>query len=369
MKITFLYFILFFLGFNLVSAQEESYISKKDTLVVGYNINAPFIFKKNDKLDGITYKLWKHITKNDNTFYKLEYHPLDSLLLGLSTGSIDIGLSPLTMTSSRNKKIDFSAPYYVSHSTGVVKTLTNKQKFDAFLDSVSIVKLLRVLGFLLILLAIFGFLVWIFERKKNDEFGEGINGFWNGLWWSAVTMTTVGYGDKTPKTIGGRIIGLIWMFAAIILISSVTAGITSSLTIEKLGRNNDGLSSFKEILIGTVKNSATENRLIDNYNLKSYLTFEELLLGLKNDEVQAISHDEPLIRFALKNNINYKDFEILNISFNQSLYAMGFSKKLDAKIKAEFSKKILEYSESNDWKILLSKYNLISNQHLILETK
>ena len=71
----------------------------------------------------------------------------------------------------------------------------------------------------------------------------------------------------------------------------------------------------------------------------------------------------------LKNNINYKDFEILNISFNQSLYAMSFFKKLYAKIKAEFSRKILEYSESNYWKILLSKYNLLSDQHLILETK
>ncbi len=369
MKTRNLLIIIFFLGLNLVKAQTESSDLKKDTLIVGYNINAPFIFKKNGKLNGITYKLWKNITKNDNTFYKLEYHPLDSLLLGLSTGSIDIGLSPLTMTSSRNKKIDFSVPYYVSHSTGVVKTLTNKQRFDAFLDSISIVRLLRVIGFLLILLAVFGFLVWIFERKKNDEFGKGINGFWNGLWWSAVTMTTVGYGDKTPKTVGGRIIGLIWMFAAIILISSITAGITSSLTIEKLGLNDTDLSSFKEILIGTVKNSATENRLIDNYNLKSYHTFEELLLGLRNDEVQAISHDEPLIRFALKNNEDFKDFEILNISFNQSLYAMGFSKKLDPKIKSDFSKKILEYSESNDWKILLSKYNLISDQHLVLETK
>ncbi|NOQ91175.1 MAG: transporter substrate-binding domain-containing protein, partial [Flavobacteriaceae bacterium] len=127
--------------------------------------------------------------------------------------------------------------------------------------------------------------------------------------------------------------------------------------------------SFKEILIGTVKNSATENRLIDNFNLKSYLTFEELLQGLKDDEIQGISHDEPLLRFALKNNEDYKGFEILNISFNQSLYAMGFSKKLDAKVKAEFSKKILEYSESNDWKILLSKYDLISDQHLVLEMK
>ena len=370
MKTKYLFIIILFLGSSLVNAQEESTISKNDTLIVGYNINAPFIYKKNDKLDGITYKLWKHITKNDNTFYKLEYHPLDSLLLGLKNGSIDIGLSPLTITSKRIKNIDFSIPYYVSYSTGLVNKLTNKQQFNRFLKSISIIRLLKVLGFLVLLLSVFGFLVWVFERKKNDEFGKGFKGFWNGVWWSAVTMTTVGYGDKSPKTVGGRIIGLIWMFAAIILISSITAGITSSLTIEKLGLNNSDLSYFKKITIGVVSKSATEQRLINNNwsNLKSYHTFDELMKGLDKNEVQAATHDEPLLRFAINNNKDYKDFEFIDITFNQSLYAMGFSKTLDTKIKDEISKKILEYKESNDWKVLLSKYNLIGEQQLILET-
>ncbi len=367
MKEKTIFLLILFFGIYFLHAQEKSESTKGDTLVVGYNINAPFIYIKNGKLDGVNYRMWKNITANDPTHYILENHPLDSLLLGLSNGTIDIGLSPLTITSSRSKKFDFSIPYYVSNSTGVVKEISGLKKIERFLSSISILRLLKVLGFLFLLLAIFGFLVWIFERKKNNEFGKGFKGFWNGIWWSAVTMTTVGYGDKIPKTVGGRIIGLIWMFVAIILISSITAGITSSLTVEKLGLNNDDFSSFKKIKIGTVKNSATENRLIDYYNIKSYHTFDELLQGLKYDEVQAISHDEPLILFALKNNEEYQDFEILNISFNQSLYAMGFSKNLDAKKKDEISKKILEYTESNDWKILLTKNNLIANQHLILE--
>jgi len=369
MKLKYLFISIFFLGVKLVSAQEDSYKPIKDTLVVGYNINAPFIYKKNDKINGINYIMWKKIIANDvNTVYRYKNLPLDSLLLGLTNGTIDIGLSPLTITSSRSRKFDFSTPYYVSHSTGVTKKITTLKKIERFISSISIVKLLKVLGFLLAILSVFGLLVWVFERKKNDEFGKGITGFWNGLWWSAVTMTTVGYGDKSPKTVGGRIVGLIWMFTAIILISSVTAGITSSLTVEKLGVGNNDYSSFKSVLIGTVKNSATENRLIDNYNIKSYHTFDQLLLGLKNEEVKAISHDEPLIRFALKNNKDYEDFEILNISFNQSLYAVGFSKKMNKNKKDEISRKVLEFTESNDWKILLKKNNLMDNQNLILET-
>lgn len=371
MRLKHLLILILYLGSNMSIAQKESPVSKTDTLVVGYNINPPFVYENNDRLDGISYRLWEKITKDDQTAYKLEYHPLDSLITGLSNNTIDIAISPLTITSEREETIDFSFPYYVSYATVMVKKLTFKQRIREFFTSISIWNLLKVLGALLALLAVFGTLVWVFEYKQNEQFSGGLKGFWSGLWWSAVTMTTVGYGDKSPKTIGGRVVGLIWMFSAIILISSITAGITSSLTIKRLEWANEDLSYFTEISIGTVKNSATEERLLDNYynNIKSYHTFNELLDALKQNDIDAIAYDEPLLHYTLHHNEDFKDFELLNISFNQSLYAMAFSKQLNVQKKEMLSRKILAHTESNDWKILLSKYKLIDKQYLILDTK
>ena len=82
---------------------------------------------------------------------------------------------------------------------------------------------------------IFGFFLWLVERKHNKfQFRPGLLGLFDGLWWSAVTMTTVGYGDKAPKTNWGKAIAIIWMFTAVIIISSFTAGIASTLTISGL---------------------------------------------------------------------------------------------------------------------------------------
>ena len=58
-------------------------------------------------------------------------------------------------------------------------------------------------------------------------------------------MTAVGYDDKSPRTHGGKIVSLIWMFTAIIIVSGFTASIAASLTVDNLEGN---IKSFPEII-------------------------------------------------------------------------------------------------------------------------
>jgi hypothetical protein len=51
---------------------------------------------------------------------------------------------------------------------------------------------------------------------------------WVGMWWSIQTVTTVGYGDVTPKHASGRFVGVIVMLEGIAFLAIITAVITSS---------------------------------------------------------------------------------------------------------------------------------------------
>lgn len=95
---------------------------------------------------------------------------------------------------------------------------------------------------LLFVLSLVGSLMWLVERKKNEEHfpKHPLRGIGNGIWFALVTMTTVGYGDRAPVTTAGRVIAGVWMLVALITVSSLTAGIATALTLSQLGPSTVG---------------------------------------------------------------------------------------------------------------------------------
>ncbi|KAM6899322.1 potassium voltage-gated channel subfamily KQT member 4 isoform 1-T1 [Xenentodon cancila] len=56
------------------------------------------------------------------------------------------------------------------------------------------------IGFLVLIFA--SFLVYLAEKDVNTDFGT----YADSLWWGTITLTTIGYGDKTPRTWQGRLL-------------------------------------------------------------------------------------------------------------------------------------------------------------------
>lgn len=68
----------------------------------------------------------------------------------------------------------------------------------------------------------------ILDAERGAE-GSNIGSFRDALWWAFATVTTVGYGDRFPVTVGGRGVAVGLMLAGIALIGVVTATFASWL--------------------------------------------------------------------------------------------------------------------------------------------
>ncbi len=58
---------------------------------------------------------------------------------------------------------------------------------------------------------------------------DTIESFPDALWWSVVTVTTVGYGDMTPETVAGRAVAVVLMIGGIGLFGGLTANLASAI--------------------------------------------------------------------------------------------------------------------------------------------
>lgn len=348
-----LLFISFFIFCNIHSKTNDS-------LIVGFSPAAPFIYEVDEELKGPMAWLWTEITNQNEFYHEMKSLKSEQLLDELEESKVDLAIYPLSITSERSEKMNFSVPFYLAHSGVMTKEISGFQSSLLFLKSFFSLNFFRALGTLTLVILIFGFLEWRFERKHNhEEFGGGIKGLWSGFWWSAVTMTTVGYGDKSPKTTGGRIVALIWMFTAIIIISGFTASITSSLTVNTLGSSSDKIEDFKERAIGTVEFSGTHKWLKDNFyeNKKLYTNKEELVEAMENGEVEAAVYDLPLLKDFIKNK-DLKGFQVLDIKFNPQYYAIGMSRNVSDSLRKSINTALLNATESYKWDVILAEYDL-----------
>ncbi|HCK22870.1 MAG TPA: ABC transporter substrate-binding protein [Bacteroidetes bacterium] len=333
----------------------------QEPLRAAYYPTSPFVIETDEGLTGASVWLWDAICKDLSLQYTVEELPLDTLLRAIEAGNKDMFIVPLSITSERNKFIQFTVPFYVASSGILIHSAGNWQKFTAFLRSFFSLAFLQALAALFFVLLFFGFLLWLFERRRNPEhFEGGWRGVWSGVWWSAVTMTTVGYGDKVPKSSGGRIIGLIWMFIAITIISGFTASIASTLTVQNMGWNRKNIQDYKELPIASVNGSATEEWLRAHFfkDIRALPNLDACLQALDAGEVMAVAYDEPALKEIVRLD-SASRYQLQESSYNLQLYAFGFSKMVSDTLVERISASLLEITESRDYQVVLSEYDLI----------
>ncbi|MFH1090654.1 MAG: ion channel [Pseudomonadota bacterium] len=152
----------------------------------------------------------------------------------------------------------------------------------------------RILTVMAIMLALASFSMYLVESKTDSP-----KSLWDAVWWSLVTVTTVGYGDVVPKSSVGRLIGFGVMIFGVFLISMMTATIASVFVSRKI-KEGKGLEDIRDrdhiLICGWNEHGSNVVRTLFQ-QLKPKVPVVVLLNELPRDEVDVIIHRFPEINF------------------------------------------------------------------------
>lgn len=325
-----------------------------DPVIIATRQAPPFAIKTETGWGGITIELVRRIADERGFRLELREMGLSEMLDAVANGGVDAAAAALTITADRERELDFTHPFYTS-GLGIAVPQRSEITWFSALKRAASGAFLQSLVALLAVLTLWGVLVWLAERSRNDQFSKKpVRGIGSGIWWSAVTMTTVGYGDKSPITLTGRIIGLVWMFTSIIVISGFTAAIASSLTIDRLGEVVVGLEDLYGKRVLTVPASTSADFLDrELVHYRSVPTADQALDELAAGRADAVVYDVPILRYLVTES-HADDLQVLPKLYMRQDY--GIALPPQTPFREELNRQILRIITETEWARMLEGY-------------
>ena len=285
----------------LVFSSVSPTYSFADTLSVGTIERPPFSFH-NDKneLTGFSVELWDEIARRADLEYTwTEHEQFSDMINGTITGKTQLAIANISITSSREKTADFSQPIFRSGMAIGVK----KGNSENLVELIWASGIIWFLGGALLLVFLIANIIWYFERgikdPRHDYFRDDyIGGVWDAFWWAFVIMTMGGFEKEVPHKIINRLLAMFWIIVSLFFISTLTAKITTALTVAEL---RTGIESYRDLAgkkVGVTEGSSHQKYLSDrNINTIAFPTLDAMYSLLENESLDAIVADLPILSY------------------------------------------------------------------------
>ena len=329
---------------------EASAAEELSTLRVGVLSRPPYAVETDAGWTGIAVDGWRLVAEKLGVAY--EWVPLEAGTgaEALTSGLVDVAL-PIDATPNVADSVAFTAPLHtatIGVAGGPSRSLTDIAL--SFLDWA----FLRVVLGLSALLLVVGAIVWLLERRKNGEMfhPSTARGLGDGFWWAGVTLTTIGYGDKAPATLGGRAVAMLWMLVGLAISAALTAAIVSAT-----GVGGDRRVSLPEDIRG-LRVAAEPDTASARYLEAAGIPFEptndidSALRAVRDDELDAVLALSPLIEERL----SALDINVSTARSEREPHLISLAHASDAAFAADLNRAVLAVVTSPGWGDVLARY-------------
>ena len=325
-----------------------------EILVVGTREAPPVVIREADgRWSGLSIALWERIAGKLGRRFEWREVDAGTMIAGVAAGDLDLSIAAESMSFAREAEVDFSYPYYHSGLGMAVAGepwdgVTATFRALASREFIITVILLCTLSF------VAGALVWLTERRRNGGTfdpapGKGLG---SGFWWAAVTMTTVGYGDKVPITLRGRLLATFWMFCALILTAVVTAQLSANMNAQRLDLLKQSPRDLAHLRIGVVEGGMAQAAVHAlGAEPVGYADVAAGLSALTEDGIAAFVHDAPALIWESAGlpEVTVTDFRLLPLD-----YAIVLPE--GAALREDINRALLDLIGTAEWAAVVQYY-------------
>jgi polar amino acid transport system substrate-binding protein len=338
-----------------ILAQDEKPLP---VLVTGVWAAPPLCMKiEGNQWGGFSVDVWKAVAETVGFSIEFrEFADIEAMMEAFHKKEIDV--LPSVIVQERFESVmDYSQSYLKSGLSIAVPAEGSELRWMRIFEGFTSAHILKAIGFMIFVSLVAGVIVWAFERHRNsDMFGEGVvKGIGHGIWWAMVTMTTVGYGDKSPRTFGGRLVALIWMIFSLVFIASFTANITTSLTLEDLKGKVRGFNDLYNARVGSLSGSTGADFLArQGITVIPFKDFQEGLRAVAEKRIDAFVQDEHVLKYQAR-----KDFpgrvQVLPGHYDE--YFVSIALQENSPLRKPINKALLRFMASENWTGLVNRYS------------
>ncbi|MEB3264426.1 MAG: transporter substrate-binding domain-containing protein [Synechococcus sp.] len=299
-------------------------------LRVGLSPFPPLVFEGGPPERGFDISLWESLAGRigvETRYVRID--DFSELLDRVARGEIDVALGGISITAAREARMDFSYSYLRS-GLGILTTTRSSELLQRSHhpllgpEGFTLGRTLLLLGGTALVVGTSALLFWWIELRPDPAHaarpGRSIAA---ALYWAVVTMSTVGYGDYTPKRPAGKVVALVLIFSGIGLFGAVVARMSSVLTVSQLRDLRPHPRELRGVAVGTL-DASSAIPVIRHFGgiVRGYPQLGDAIKALEQGQVEAVVSDWPALYYHV-NTQPSGDLVLSEEPFDEQLYALA----------------------------------------------
>jgi ABC-type amino acid transport substrate-binding protein len=355
--ICFTLFVAFAIAGSTCLAQSDGDSKKAMTSVnVGIIIEAPFIKKYADgHYGGYSFELWEQIERKLGLKSNFrEFDNFAALLEGVSSGTVDIAVADIFVTSERERIMEFTHPI----ADGGLRIMINsdsKHSFKRILNGLVENGHMAIFGYGSVLVVVLSFLLMFFWRRIDKDFPSTAHDGFAEAFYRIVSLTVSGKTKvSSVSTWYTKILSAVWLVFGVGIVAYITSSVTAVMTVESIRYAVNDVEDLGGKPVGAVKGTFGESYCLKRgFEVTSYATLEEAVHGLVSRNIVAIIDDAPLLEAY---DHAHPELAISETGplFEKRKYAFALPR--DSHLRHQINIALVELDEAGEVKKLYSKY-------------